>query len=144
MSMVTLVEPLPTLTSAHTQRERGVRKQVSVPLICSEPCGDSAENQPVECVVCMPEIVPGESNRTVDSGTKNADYPLSLMLNGRSYLFHFWSDYHPRSSAAEPVKPCVCRCCCRKGKAAAVAMVSRGIRWITHSRCFAQWTFRAP
>lgn len=105
-------------THTHTHR-RGVRKQVSVPLICSEPCGDSAENQPVECVVCMPEIVPGESRRTVDSGTKNVDYPLSLVLNGTSYLFHFfWPDYFPRSSAAEPVKPCVCAVlcrCCREG-----------------------------
>lgn len=54
----------------------------------------------------MPEIVPVESNRTVDSGTRNVDYPLSLMLNGTSYLFHFWPDYFPL--AAEPVKPCVC------------------------------------
>lgn len=38
-----------------------VRKQVSGPLIWTEPCGDSAENQPVECVACMPEIVPSES-----------------------------------------------------------------------------------
>lgn len=31
------------------------RKQVSVPLIRTQPCGDSAEKPPVECVVCVPE-----------------------------------------------------------------------------------------
>lgn len=31
------------------------RKQVSVPLIRAQPCGDSAEKPPVECVVCVPE-----------------------------------------------------------------------------------------
>lgn len=32
------------------------RKQVSVPLIRTQPCGDSAEKPPVECVVCVPEF----------------------------------------------------------------------------------------
>lgn len=74
-------------THTHTQ---GVRKQVSVPLIWSEPCGDSAENQPVECVVCMPEIVPGESRTRSGHSTESVGELFALSLNGRTSLTCFW------------------------------------------------------
>lgn len=80
----------------------------------------------MECVVCMPEIVPRES-RTQTGQHQECGIRFAVDFNGTTGSSSFWTHYVSSFSAADSEKP-------RSrlnGKAATVAMVSKGIRWIT-------------
>lgn len=46
----------------------------------------------MECIVCMPEIVPSES-RTQTGQDQECGILFAIGLNGRTGLSSFWTDY---------------------------------------------------
>lgn len=104
------------------------RKQVSVPLIRTQPCGYSAEKPPVECVVVCQRVPSAPGRCGVLVGT-DLSGPVGLSaFRTNCALFR-----------GQPIEGKAG--CCWNGKAASGAMVSEGIRWI--APVVSLWTFRA-